>query len=302
MSAPRTSAKARGRASGVGASARKVRRTVASAPASQPAPRAPASANVNAKPRAGAQLVLPQPRRVNATAILSRLKQIGHSGHAAVKQRFFKTGDGEYGEGDKFLGVSVPALRAEARHYRDAGVDVALPLLRSGWHEARQLALILLVRAFQKSPPMMQEKIYRMYLAHTDYINNWDLVDLSAEHIVGAWLASRPQEEARVLTRLARSKSVWERRIAMLATFYKIKRGDASGALRIATLLLDDNEDLIHKAVGWMLREVGERVGRAEEEQFLKAHYREMPRTMLRYAIEKFPERLRMQYLRGSFA
>lgn len=232
-------------------------------------------------------------------AIVSSLVRLGSREASAISQRYFKTGKGEYGEGDKFLGIRVPVLRAEARAIKEATVEVALPLLESGWHEVRAMGLMLLVRAYNKGSPESRERIYKLYLANTRFINNWDLVDMSAEHIVGAWLADKPREEKRVLARLARSKSLWERRIAMLATLHKIKRGDAGAALDIATLLLNDDEDLIHKAVGWMLREVGQRVGLAAEEGFLKAHYQDMPRTMLRYAIERFPEGKRRRYLKG---
>ena len=231
--------------------------------------------------------------------MLAQVVALGNATAAQFAQRFFKTGEGEYGAGDRFLGIRAPALRALARDLRDAGLEVALPLLKSSWHEARALGLMLLVKTYQRGDEGTRKKIYQLYLKSTSLINNWDLVDLSAEHIVGAWLGDKPAERKRVLTRLARSGSLWERRIAVLATFYYIKRGDYSETLRIAELLLKDDEDLIQKAVGWMLREVGKRIGEDKEESFLKRHYRQMPRTMLRYAIERFPEPKRKRYLAG---
>jgi 3-methyladenine DNA glycosylase AlkD len=236
---------------------------------------------------------------VPASAILGKLMALGNAGVAEITARYFKTGPGEYGEGDRFLGIRVPQVRSLAREFSDAGVEVALPLLKSGWHEARALALMLLIKAYQRADEPTKKRIYSLYLKSTGFINNWDLVDLSAEHIVGAWLADRPGERKRVLTRLANSDSLWERRIAMLATYHYIKRGDFSETLRLAELLLHDREDLIQKAVGWMLREVGQRIGEPVEEGFLKRTYREMPRTMLRYAIERFAEPKRKRYLAG---
>ena len=198
-----------------------------------------------------------------------------------------------------FLGIRVPALRALVRDLKGAGLEVALPLLKSGWHEARAVGLMLLVRLYQRGDEITQKRIYALYLRCTRFINNWDLVDMSAEHIVGSWLADKPALRETVLTRLAKSKSLWERRIAILATFHYIKQGNIAETLRVAQLLLKDEEDLIQKAVGWMLREVGKRVSEKEEEKFLKRHYREMPRTMLRYAIERFAEPKRTRYLAG---
>ena len=234
-----------------------------------------------------------------ARAIAATLAKQGSVQAARFASRFFKTGAGEYGEGDRFLGVNMPAVRRLARDIGEAGIEVALPLLKSGWHEARTLALVLLVNAFQKGDPRVRKAIYRLYLRHARHIDNWDLVDISAPHIVGGWLADKPTERRRVLTRLAKSSSLWERRIAILATLHNIRQGDATETLRLARLLLHDKEDLIQKAVGWMLREVGKRVGQETEEAFLQQVYREMPRTMLRYAIERFPEPLRKRYLLG---
>ncbi|HEX9392248.1 MAG TPA: DNA alkylation repair protein [Usitatibacteraceae bacterium] len=233
-------------------------------------------------------------------SLLQQLKSLGDAAAGEFAQRFFKTGPGEYGEGDRFLGIRVPVLRSLvndlARDIRDSGIEVALPLLKSAWHEARAVALMLLVRAFVRGDEASRGRIYAFYLKHTRFINNWDLVDLSAPHIVGAWLTDKARERS-VLTRLAKSPSLWERRIAIIATLHFIRRGETRDALRIAQLLLKDEEDLIHKAVGWMLREVGKHAGEDVEEEFLRRHYKNMPRTMLRYAIERFAETKRQRYL-----
>jgi 3-methyladenine DNA glycosylase AlkD len=215
---------------------------------------------------------------------------------AASLQRFFKTGPGEYGEGDRFLGIRVPQLRALVRPSRNLPVQAALELLRSSWHEERLLALFLLVDRCRRGGSAEREEIYLEYLANTRHINSWDLVDASAEHIVGAHLHP---DQLGILEELARSGSVWERRIAIMATFYWIKREQFRPALHVVTLLVNDDHDLIHKAAGWMLREIGKR-DRPTEEQFLRVHYRRMPRTMLRYALEHFPADQRRAYLRGE--
>ena len=237
--------------------------------------------------------------RTTPAQTLVALTKLGSASAATFAQRFFKTGAGQYGEGDAFLGIGVPVLRAFAGEMKDAGIEVALPLLKSGWHEARAVALMLLVRLYQHGDEQTKKTVFDLYLKSTKFINNWDLVDMSAEHIVGGWLANKPALRKSVLTRLAKSKSLWERRIAILATFHYIKQGDVAETLRIAKLLLKDEEDLIHKAVGWMLREVGKRVDEKEEESFLNRYYREMPRTMLRYATERFGETKRKRYLAG---
>lgn len=224
------------------------------------------------------------------------LRVFADESDAIALQRFFKTGPGEYGEGDRFLGVRVPATRRVAREYRNLPMADAITLLKSDIHEERLLALIILTQKYQKGYPGEQALIYRTYLDHTRYINNWDLVDTSAEHIVGAHLKNRSRKP---LYTLARSQSIWERRIAIMSTFHFIKNNDFDETLKIAEKLVSDTNDLIHKAVGWMLREVGKR-DRSKENIFLMKHYRNMPRTMLRYAIEKFPEEIRQQYLKGT--
>ena len=212
---------------------------------------------------------------------------------AAGVARFFKTGPGEYGEGDRFLGITVPELRKVARQFKDLPQQEVARLLNSRWHEERLLALFILVRQYASGSPAQRDAIYRLYLRHTHRINNWDLVDASAEHIVGAHLHGGKRVPIR---RLSRSTSLWERRIAMIATFHGIRRGKFDSALQVARWLRDDPHDLIHKAVGWMLREIGKREQRIEE-SFLQEHAARMPRTMLRYAIERFPEERRKHYL-----
>jgi len=230
------------------------------------------------------------------TEIQANLRKLGNSQDAAHSQRYFKTGPGEYGEGDMFIGVRVPVIRQLARQYRNTPISVAQKLLKSKIHEDRLLALILFIQHYKKSDDAIRKSIYTIYLDHTQYINNWDLVDISAEKIMGAYLYERNRQPLR---RLAKSPDLWERRISIMATLYFIRNNDNTDTLFLAEKLLHDKEDLIHKAVGWMLREVGKRDQKTEE-QFLKQHYHAMPRTMLRYAIEKFPESRRRQYLKGT--
>lgn len=235
-------------------------------------------------------------RAPTLTAIKRRLREHARPDKVPILRRFFKTGPGEYGEGDVFLGVSVPAIRAVCRECRGSSLDTVDALLRSSIHEERLLALLLLVEMFRKADEQGQHAIYRLYLSRTRFINGWDLVDSSAPHIVGAWLSERSRTPLRVL---ARSRSLWERRIAIMATQYFIRRREFDDAFAIADMLLRDEHDLIHKAVGWMLREIGNR-DPAAERRFLRSRYHRMPRTMLRYAIEKFPARERMTYLNGT--
>lgn len=230
--------------------------------------------------------------------IQTALREQASESDAMVLRRFFKTGPGEYGEGDRFIGVRVPAIRSIAQKYRDLPLADTLTLLRSSVHEERFLALVILMRKYQEGGRDEQAEIYGTYLDHTRHINNWDLVDASAEHIVGAYLKNGSREP---LHALAHSESIWERRIAIMSTFHFIKNDEFDETIRIAEILVSDSEDLIHKAVGWMLREIGKK-DRDKEEFFLKKHYRSMPRTMLRYAIEKFPENLRRQYLKGNIS
>jgi 3-methyladenine DNA glycosylase AlkD len=231
-----------------------------------------------------------------ADEIVARLQALGDPEHARFVAGYFRTGPGEYGEGDRFLGIRVPVLRRLVREYRGVPLERAAELLRSPWHEARLLACLLLADAYPRGDAAARHAICRLYLENTEHVDNWDLVDSSAPHVVGAHLEAGDRT---VLERLARSDSVWERRIAILATQHFIRRGDFGSTLKIAEILVNDRHDLIHKAVGWMLREVGHR-DRAAEEAFLIRHHRTMPRTMLRYAIEKFPPELRQAYLRGE--
>jgi 3-methyladenine DNA glycosylase AlkD len=233
---------------------------------------------------------------LRASDLCRRLRGLGDRERAKVNQRFFKTGKGEYAEGDVFVGLRVPEIRQLAREYQGLPLVEIIRLLHSPIHEARLLALLILVRAYRKGDAALQRKIFNLYLKNTRFINNWDLVDATAEHIVGPHLKERSRSP---LLALAGSSLLWERRISIMATFHYIKCGEFAETLRIAERLLRDPEDLIHKAVGWMLREIGKR-DRLTEEAFLKRHYKIMPRTMLRYATERFPETLRQRYLRGS--
>jgi 3-methyladenine DNA glycosylase AlkD len=233
---------------------------------------------------------------MTAHKIQQRLRRFATKEKAAVLQRFFKTGPGQYGEGDKFLGVVVPDIRHVVKEYRDAPLPEVVKLMRSPWHEERVCALLILVDKFEQSDEALRKKIYSLYLENTRYINNWDLVDLSAPKIVGPYLDGGSRA---LLYRLVRSKSLWERRIAILATFPYIRKGDFADALSISEKLLADDEDLMHKAVGWMLREVGKKDVTVLE-GFLKKHHRKMPRTAFRYAIERFPEAKRKKYLRNE--
>ena len=219
---------------------------------------------------------------------------MGNKPAAEQAMRFFKTGPGHYGEGDLFLGIRVPVLHQLAKEHCDITLDDIIELLQSPLHEVRMLTLLIMVLQYKQS--RNKAAIYRAYLANTHRINNWDLVDGSAADIVGAHLFERSRQP---LYKLARSKSLWERRIAIIATFYFIRRNQFDDTLAIADLLLNDKEDLMHKAVGWMLREVGKRDLKVEED-FLFPRYKQMPRTLLRYAIERFPESKRLAYLKGE--
>lgn len=208
----------------------------------------------------------------------------------------FKSGKGEYGEGDIFYGLTVPEVRVIAKKYQDLLSYAEIShLLKNGWHEVRLAMLIILVYRFKKGSQAEQKKIFNLYLQHTKWINNWDLVDVSAHYIVGAYLHGKPKT---VLYKLARSKDLWEKRIAMVATFYDIRKGKPEEAFKIADMLIHDKHDLIHKASGWMLREAGKNSGHPTLEKYLRPRVAHMPRTALRYAIEHFPEPKRKKYLR----
>lgn len=225
--------------------------------------------------------------------ILEEFRRQGSAEDAAQAMRYFKTGKGEYGEGDHFLGIRVPVTRKFARQLKGESLDQLEKILHSGFHEERLLALLTMVEQFARADEKTQKRIYQTYLRNTAYVNNWDLVDSSSHKIVGEWLFSR---ERKTLFRLARSKSLWDRRIAIMATLAFIKRDDFEDTFKLSEVLLNDKEDLIHKATGWMLREVGNR-DKTAEEQFLNKYAGQMPRTMLRYAIEKFPKAERKYYM-----
>jgi 3-methyladenine DNA glycosylase AlkD len=213
---------------------------------------------------------------------------------ADVLRRFFKTGPGQYGEGDVFLGVIVPVSRKIAKKYISLPNDGILALLKSKIHEERLIALLILITQFEQGNAYKKEHVFHLYLQHTAFVNNWDLVDLSAEKIIGAYLDGKSKD---ILYDLAHSKNIWERRISIISTFHYIKQGKYDDTLAIAGILLGDKEDLIHKAAGWMLREVGKRCSEEAEEMFLRKYHHEMPRTMLRYAIERFSPEKRRLYL-----
>ena len=228
--------------------------------------------------------------------IKNEMRKLANKEIAEHSQRFFKTGKGQYGEGDIFLGIRVPVLRKIAKKFRRISLAEVSKLLESKFHEERLLSILMLVNLFKSGDEDDQELIYELYLDKTKFINNWDIVDISAGNIVGAFLFEKDKAP---LYRLVFSENLWERRIAIVATFYFIRNDEFDDTLKIAEILFTDKEDLIHKSVGWMLREVGKRVIEIEEE-FLEEHYLKMPRTMLRYAIERFPETRRKMYLKGQ--
>jgi len=231
-----------------------------------------------------------------AKSLRAALRAVADPVRAAASARFFKTGKGEYAEGDVFLGVTVPEQRRLVRAAGPVPLAESLRLLEGGAHEERLVALLAMVRAFERGDEATRSAIAKAYLAHLRWVDNWDLVDSSAPYILGTWLLAR---DRKVLRRLARSKVLWERRVAMLATFAFIRAGEVDDALAIAEMLLDDPHDLIHKAVGWMLREVGKRVDVDVLRSFLRQHGARMPRTALRYAIEHLSPAERKRWLAG---
>lgn len=222
------------------------------------------------------------------------LKRLANPTKAKVLARFFKTGPGEYGEGDVFLGIQVPDIRKVARKHKDLALADLKHLLSSKIHEERLAALLVLREKYDIGSPQEKKEIADFYFANTKAVSNWDLVDLSAQYIIGNYLFDKDKV---TLYELAKSNNLWERRIAIVATFEYIKRNKFEETFKIAEMLLNDKHDLIHKAVGWMLREVGKRDQTAEE-QFLKKHYAQMPRTMLRYATERLNEQQRSFYIK----
>ena len=222
------------------------------------------------------------------------MRKLANPEKARVLSGFFKTGKGEYGEGDSFLGIMVPHQRRIAKKYHDLSMSDLRRLISSGIHEERLVCLFILVNRYRNADSGGKKEVVDFYLRNIRYINNWDLVDLSSGPILGDHLMDGDRS---MLYEMAKSGDLWKRRIAVMATFVFIKKNDFRDTLRIAEMLLDDRHDLIHKAVGWMLREIGKR-DQAKEEEFLKKHYKKMPRTMLRYSIERFDEDKRKGYLR----
>src|ERR1017187_9220312 len=233
---------------------------------------------------------------MSLTEIKKEIKKNANPQKAELLQRFFKTGPGQYGEGDIFLGIMVPVQRSIAKKYKALPLKDLKELLFSDKHEERLIALLILVEQFKKGDEQLKEDIFTFYHIHTKRINNWDLVDLTAHIISGSYLMDKDKI---ILYKLAESKNIWDRRIAVISTFYFIKNNVFNDALGIAEKLLNDPHDLIQKAVGWMLREIGNRDMNTEE-GFLEKNYKKMPRTMLRYAIEKFPENKRLAYLKRN--
>ena len=230
------------------------------------------------------------------TELRKKIKLLASPEVSKTMQWFFKTGKGEYGAGDRFAGLKVPTQRKLAREFRDLTLNELKILLSTSIHEERLISLFILIGLYEKGSDKLKQKIFSFYISNRKGVNNWDLVDLSAPKIVGKHLQDKNKN---LLFKFAVSKNLWERRIAVLATYEFIRNSDFKTTLRISEILLQDKHDLIHKAVGWMLREIGNRDINAEE-SFLKIHYKVMPRTMLRYAIEKFPELKRKKYLQGK--
>jgi 3-methyladenine DNA glycosylase AlkD len=222
------------------------------------------------------------------------IKQLADPKQAILLQRFFKTGKGEYGEGDIFLGIKVPVQRSVAKKYKDLSLADIQQLLNSKIHEYRLIALLILMQKYDTAEEDVKKQIFEMYLMNTQNINNWDLIDLSAPNIVGNYLLDKDRS---ILYKLAKSKSIWDKRISMLATFEFIANGQVKDTLAIAEILVNDKHDLIQKAVGWMLRELGKRVSQGKEEKFLRKYYKTMPRIMLRYSIERFDDKKKEFYM-----
>jgi len=234
-----------------------------------------------------------------AADIRHSLSQYANPERVSHTSSFFKSGPGQYGNGDRFLGITVPNCRAVAKLHTNISLSELTKVLHSKWHEERETALFILVLQYKKADAATRQIIYDFYLNQTAWINNWDLVDLSARDIVGWHVFDHPEHQID-LDQLAKSSNLWEKRIAMVSTWYFLTKGDAETTKRIAPILLDDPHDLIRKAVGWMLREMGKRVDRQQLIDFLKPTYKSMPRTTLRYAIEHFDPEIRQKYLKGT--
>ncbi|MDX2775879.1 DNA alkylation repair protein [Streptomyces caniscabiei] len=231
----------------------------------------------------------------------AELSQKSSPEKAAFFPRFFKTGPGQYGEGDQFLGITVPDCRSVAKQFKTLPLEDIVELLHSRWHEERLVALLILGFQYQKADEDIQTTIYQTYLANTAWINNWDLVDLSCRDIVGAYMYHHPKHRD-TLDKLAASELLWDRRIAVISTLYFLMKGEPAPTLHVVGTLLSDKHDLIQKASGWMLRELGKRVDPQLLIAFLRTHYESVPRTTLRYAIEHFPPDVRRRYLAGDFS
>lgn len=231
----------------------------------------------------------------NLKNLINELNATGDKDKAKIYQRFFKTGKGEYGEGDIFIGITTPKMKEIAKKYSNLGLSDVKILLSNKIHEYRSCALAILVNKF-KTNPTERKNIFQAYLenAKSNKINNWDLVDCSADKIIGAYLFD---DDSEILKKLAKSKNLWEKRIAIVSTFHFIKNNQHEKTIEISEILVNDEHDLIHKAVGWMLREVGKRVSQEKEEEFLERHHKTMPRTMLRYAIERFDDKKKKHYM-----
>ncbi|WP_367898568.1 DNA alkylation repair protein [Leptospira sp. WS58.C1] len=229
-----------------------------------------------------------------AEDVILEVRNIADPKAVEILSRFFKTGKGEYGEGDLFLGVKVPPLRKISKSYKGLPLPELQKIVKSKYHEERLLGFFILCEKFQKTRTDKREQLHLFYLKNLKYVNNWDIVDLSSRDLIGDYLIDKKRD---LLYKLVKSNNIWERRIAIISTFAFIRKGDFKDTLKISELLLSDKEDLIHKAVGWMLREVGNRSLKSETD-FLDKHAHKMPRTMLRYAIEKFPDKLRLKYMK----
>lgn len=233
---------------------------------------------------------------MSAQTVFQSLRALADPDRAAHNARYMQARPGGYGEGDQFLGIKVPELRRVAKAHRTLDFDDIAELVESPFHEVRLTGFFILIHRFRTRDKSAKEQAYEFCLQHLGRLDNWDLVDSVAPHILGVHMRAHPDQKQR-LYHWARSADLWERRIAMLSTKEFIRQREFDDALAIAELLLDDAHDLIHKAVGWMLREIGER-DRACAESFLDAHGQSMPRTMLRYAIEKFPPERRKYYMK----
>ena len=233
---------------------------------------------------------------MNKAKVVAALKAEADPEKAAFYPSFFKTGKGEYGEGDRFIGVTVPKQRRIAKQFRELSRGEVKKLLYDRRHECRQTALLILVEQYERGDEQTRREIAEFYLENLDQVNNWDLVDCSAHKILGPHLQ---QGNRKLLDELVATEHLWRQRVAIIATLHFIKQEEFRDTKRIAKALLDHEHDLVHKAVGWMLREMGNR-DRSELEKFLRPRYKKMPRTMLRYSIEKLPQTLRKKYLEGK--